>query len=103
MEDPKQFLYTLKPARLGMVTDGPTAEESEVLTRHAAYLRGLAEEGTVVLFGRTQNADETTFGLVIFEAESEPAARALMGSDPAVKEGLMQPALYPYRIAGARS
>ncbi len=64
----KQFLYVLKPVRLAMLSDGPNAEEGPRLGEHGAYLQNLAEEGTVVLFGRTQNTDATAFGMVIFEA-----------------------------------
>ena len=53
----------------------------------------------VELAGRTQNADETAFGLVVFRAESETAARQIMLEDPAVKHGVMTASLYPYRVA----
>ena len=86
-----------------MVSDGPTSEESATLEQHFAYLAGLADEGTVILFGRTQNNDESTFGLVIFEAASEDAARGIMAGDPAVEHGLMQATLFPYKVSGMRS
>ena len=40
--------------------------------------------GQVILAGRTSEALDKTFGLVIFEAESKTAARLFMESDPAV-------------------
>ncbi len=49
--------------------------------------------------GRTLNADERTFGIVIFQAPSEAAARDIMQSDPALKLGVMQAELFPYHIA----
>lgn len=42
---------------------------------------------------------EKTFGLVIFEAESEVEARRLMNNDPAVTEGMMTAELFPYHVA----
>lgn len=96
------YLYLLRAERPEMLTDGPTADESAVLETHAAYLHGLAEKGTVVLFGRTQEAKPSAFGLVVFQAESEEAARAVMDGDPAVGEGVMRAELFPYRIAGMR-
>jgi uncharacterized protein YciI len=53
----------------------------------------------MILMGRTQNNDESTFGIAIFEAEDESAARRLMENDPAVVGGVMQATLYPYKIA----
>jgi uncharacterized protein YciI len=94
-----QYLYFLKPARLGMVTEGPTPEEAETVSRHFAYLEDLTEKGVMILMGRTQNRDETTFGIAIFEAEDESAARMIMEADPAVRAGVMRAELYPYRIA----
>lgn len=97
-----EFLYVIRPTRLEMVTDIPTSEEVEILSRHAAYLERLTENGTVVLYGRTQNRDDTTFGVVIFRARDETEAGRIMGNDPAVKEGIMRAELYPYRITMMR-
>ena len=49
--------------------------------------------------GRTLNTDESSFGIVIFRARSEEAARAVMNADPAVQAGGMRARLFPYRIA----
>ncbi len=95
----KQFLYLLKPARLGMVTEGPTPTESETVSRHFAYLTDLTNKGVMILVGRTQNNDESTLGIAIFEAEDESTARNIMENDPAVKGGVMTAELYPYQIA----
>ena len=95
----QQWLYLLKPTRLGMVTEGPTPKEAEVVSRHFAHLEALTEKGVMILVGRTQNEDESTFGIAIFEAEDNSAAREIMESDPAVREGVMKAELYPYKVA----
>ena len=82
-----------------MVADGPTPEEAETVSRHLAYLKDLTEKGVMILVGRTQNSDESTFGIAIFEAEDEIAARTIMENDPAVAGGVMSAALYPYKVA----
>ncbi|MEW6242634.1 MAG: YciI family protein, partial [Chloroflexota bacterium] len=81
------------------VTEGPTPEEAETVSRHFAYLEGLTEQGVMLLVGRTQNADESTFGIAVFEAEDESAARKIMEADPAVVGGVMRATLYPYKVA----
>lgn len=95
----QQWLYQIKPSRLEMVTEGPTPEEAEVISRHFAHLQELTRKGVMILMGRTQNNDESTFGICIFEAKDESAARAIMESDPAVGAGVMRAVLYPYKIA----
>jgi uncharacterized protein YciI len=53
----------------------------------------------MILMGRTQNNDESTFGIASFEAENESAARAIMENDPAVKNDVVTATLYPYKVA----
>jgi len=99
MPDVTEYLYKIQPTRLEMLTQGPTADEATLVAQHLAYLQGLAAQGVVVLAGRTLDADERAFGIVVFRAASEEAARDVMNNDPAVKNGVMRAELYPYRIA----
>ena len=99
MSDSQQYLYLIQPTRLAMLTDGPTPQEEETVSRHFDYLKAIADQGIVILAGRTLNTDESSFGIVIFRAESEEAARAIMNNDPAVQAGVMHARLFPYRIA----
>ena len=61
-----EFIYLLKPTRLEMLTQGPTPKEEQIVEQHFQYLQALAEEGVMILVGRTQNQDETAFGIAIF-------------------------------------
>ncbi len=79
--------------------EGPTAEEERVVGEHFAYLQGLTERGVLILAGRTLNTDESSFGIVIFWALSEQAAREIMENDPALRQGVMKGELFPYRVA----
>ena len=99
MTETTQYLYRIQPTRLEMLTEGPTEEESEITSQHFAYLKGLVEEGVIILAGRTLNADESTFGITILNAESEEVAMQIMRDDPAVCGGVMNAELFPYRIA----
>jgi uncharacterized protein YciI len=99
MSTSKQFLYVIRPTRPAMLVEGPDARETAVVDAHFAYLRRLVAEGVVLMAGRTVETGERTFGLVVLQAGSEDAARALMRADPAVAGGVMQAELYPYRVA----
>ncbi len=99
MSEVSQYLYVLRAIRLQMVTESPTPEESDIISEHFQYLERLTNSGTVILYGRTQNSDETTFGIVVFEAGSEQEAREIMQNDPAVSGGIMTAELFPYRVA----
>ena len=95
----QQWLYIVRPTRPEMLTQGPTAEEMATVGRHAAHCDALGKAGVMLMVGRTQTTGPETVGLAVFLAEDEPKARAIMESDPAVKEGVMSAELFPYKIA----
>jgi uncharacterized protein YciI len=97
--DESCFLYVLKATRVEMLTSGPTDREAVVLGEHVDYLSRLADEDRVLLAGRTQTHDVTTFGIVIFVAATEEKARSVVEGDPAVRAGVMTASLYPYKVA----
>src|SRR5512138_412961 len=88
MSEKRHFLYRIQATRPAMLREGLTPEEAATMAQHFAYLERLTEAGTVILFGRTLNTDETAFGLAIFSAASEAEARALVDQDPAVANGI---------------
>jgi uncharacterized protein len=95
----QQFLYRIQAVRPGMLTEGPSDREAAIVGEHFKYLQQLAAEGTVLMAGRTLNADERTFGIVVFVAASEAQASDIVNADPAVKHGVMRAELFPYRVA----
>ena len=99
MNEQHEFLYKIQPTRPEMLTEGPTDRESELVAQHFDYLKGLLERGILILAGRTQNSDESSFGIVVFRAASEEQALMMMQEDPAMKHGVMRAALFPYKVA----
>ena len=99
MSSNRQFLYRIQPTRATMLAEGATPEEAELVSQHFERLKRLTEEGVVILAGRTLNTDANSFGIVVFNADSEEVARAIMESDPAVSGGVFRAELFPYRVA----
>ena len=97
----KQYIYRIQPVRIDMLSNGPTEEESAVVSEHFAYLRDLSDEGVVIMAGRTLNTDPSSFGIVILRAESDKEAEERMMSDPAVAKGVMKSEIFPFRVAFA--
>ena len=100
--DPRQvpaglFLYTLRPARLGMLTDGPTPDEQALAARHWIYSQDLLTAGTLVFAGRTLQRDPTTFAFAVIRAQSLDAARAVAECDPAVAGGVFATEIFPFQ------
>lgn len=94
-----EFIYRIVPTRIEMLKSGPTPEESEATQDHFAYVNDGVRKGRVLLAGRTLIPDETTFGIVIFRADSDEEAKTFMDEDPAVREGVMTATLFPFRVA----
>jgi uncharacterized protein YciI len=99
MADTPQFLYRIVPTRPEMLLSGPTEREMAIIDAHFAHLQKLADDGVVLLAGRTLETGERTFGLVVFTAPSLADAEVLMRSDPAIAQGVMHCELFPYRVA----
>jgi len=95
----QQYVYVLKLIPRMQEATAWTDTENGVIGRHFARLAKATDAGQVILAGRTTEALDKTFGLVIFEAESEEAARLFMESDPAVEANIMSATLHPYSVA----
>lgn len=93
------FLLKIWPTRTEMLSAGPTPREAEDVGAHFAYLQDLTQRDVVLLAGRTLETDATSFGIVVFRAESREQAEEIVRNDPAVKGGVFQSELHAYRIA----
>ena len=96
---PKQFIYVLRLVPRLYSDSAWTKEDNMVLSRHFARFQHAIETGELILAGRTKEPGDKTFGIAIFEAKDETAAKAFMESDPAVVAGLMTAELHPFSIA----
>jgi len=100
--DPRQvptglFLYTLRPARLAMLTDGPTPDEQALAARLCLYAQDLLTKGTLIVAGRTLQRDPTTFAFAVIRAPSLDSARAVAEQDPAVAGGVFASEVFPFQ------
>ena len=102
MNNRQQYVYVLHLTPRMHDKGSWTDVENGVIAEHFARLAKAAENGQVILAGRTTESPDKTFGLVIFEAESGEAARLFMESDPAVVANIMTADLHPYSIAVQR-
>ncbi len=69
-----------------------------ILSSHAEYLKIAAQRGEALIVGRTDVELKNNFGIVIFYAKNQNEAEVFMRHDPAVKEGLMRAACYPFKM-----
>lgn len=99
----KQFIYVLRLVPRLHDDKAWTEADGKTGQAHFAHLTAATKAGKVILAGRTLESGDKTFGLVVFEAADEPAARAFMNSDPAVIGQIMTAELHPYQVALMRS
>lgn len=90
-----EYIYLIHPYRHEFY-EQPTPDEVAAMQEHFEYLKQASKQGILILAGPC--LDET-FGLVVFRAEDEQAARAFMYNDPAVRCNVMMAELHPLRIS----
>jgi len=90
-----EYIYLTHPLREGFF-EQPTLLESVVMEEHFQYLKHAAETGGLILAGPCL---DDTFGIIIFQAENDEAARAFMFDDPSVKKNVMVAELHPLRVS----
>ena len=79
------FVFRLKAPRPTFALD-MTAEEQEIMSRHAAYWEPWIDSGQMVVFGPV--LDETgSWGLGVVQGEDEDELRAHAAGDPVVTTG----------------
>ena len=98
-EKSKQFIYVLRLVPRLYSDSNWTKEDKTVLERHLVRFQEATKSGQLILAGRTKEPGDKTFGIAIFEAPDEAAARAFMQADPAVVGGQMTAELHPFAVA----
>ena len=96
---PKQFIYILRLVPRLYDDKAWTKEDAMALDRHFARFKHAIETGELILAGRTREPGDKTFGIAVYNAPDETAARQFMESDPAVVAGLMTAELHPFAVA----
>jgi uncharacterized protein YciI len=95
---PKQFIYVLHLVPRLHDDKAWTAEDKAAVDRHFNRFKETIQSGQVILVGRTREPGDKTFGIAIFEAADEAAARKFMEADPAVAAGVMTAELHPFAV-----
>jgi uncharacterized protein YciI len=98
-DKPKQFIYVLRLVPRLHSDVAWTKDDKAALARHLTRFKHAIETGELILAGRTLESGDKTFGIAVFEASDEAAARKFMESDPAVVAGLMTAELHPFAVA----
>jgi uncharacterized protein YciI len=98
-DKPKQFIYVLHLVPRLYADSAWTKEDKAALERHFVRFQEAIKSGGLILAGRTSEPGDKTFGIAIFEAPDEDAARKFMQEDPAVAGGLMTAELHPFSVA----
>jgi uncharacterized protein YciI len=98
-EKPKQFIYVLRLVPRLYADANWTTQDKDALQRHFVRFQDAIKSGQLILAGRTSEPGDKTFGIAIFQAKDEAAARKFMEEDPAVAGGLMTAELHPFSVA----
>jgi uncharacterized protein YciI len=81
---PKEFMYVLRLVPRLHDSMNWTKEDNGALERHLIRFQEATKSGQLILAGRTKEPGDKTFGIAIFRASDEAAARGFMKADPTV-------------------
>src|SRR5436305_4100355 len=84
---PKQFIYVLRLVPRLYADANWTAQDKDALQRHFVRFQDAIKSGQLILAGRTSEQGDKTFGIAIFQAKDEAAARKFMEEDPRLQAG----------------
>jgi len=95
----KEFIYVQR--LVPRLYDGQkwTQEDNATSDHHFIRFQEAMKSGQLILAGRTQEPGDKTFGIAIFRAADEAAARAFVKADPFISAGLMTADLHPFAVA----
>ena len=95
----QEFIYVLRLVPRLYDDKKWTKEDNAALDRHMIRFQEAMKSGQLILAGRTKEPGDKTFGIAIFRAADEAAAKKFMESDPAVVAKLMTAELHPFAVA----
>ena len=98
-QKPKRFIYVLHLVPRLYDDKAWTEADNATVGRHFNRFKEAVATGQLILAGRTPESGDKTFGIAIFEAKDEAAARKFMEEDPAVVAGIMTAELHPFAVA----
>jgi len=98
-EKPKQFIYVLHLVPRLYDDKAWTEQDKAAVNQHFNRFKEAVQSGQLILAGRTRESGDKTFGIAIFQAADEAAARKFMEDDPAVVGGVMTAELHPFAVA----
>jgi uncharacterized protein YciI len=98
----KQYFYVrLIPPRPTFAGD-MSADERALMQQHAAYFRGLFDQGKVLIFGPVLDPEDN-FGMGVLEVDDVAEAERLLAQDPSVLAGLNHFRISPMVVGAARA
>lgn len=92
------YVYVLKLVPRLHDEQAWTETDKGTVGRHFQRLKDATAAGQVVFAGRTMESGDKTFGLVVFEADNEAAAKKFADEDPAVAGGAMTVTVHPFAL-----
>lgn len=96
---PKQFIYVLHLVPRLHDDKAWTDQDKAAVGKHFNRFKDAINSGQLILAGRTMESGDKTFGIAVFQAADENAARQFMNEDPAVVAGVMTAELHPFAVA----
>ena len=88
------YISTLRPKHENFLAT-MTPDEKVAMGQHFLYAEALFDQGNIILGGA---ATDGSIGIIVFRADSPEEARQIFNNDPAVKAGIGDAELHPFKV-----
>lgn len=100
-QSPKQFVLLMKATSADFFAKTQEPEGKQMVDKHLRKLQALTQQGVCLFSGHTLVTDESGFGIIVVNVQSEAEAQKIIDDDDLVKAGLVRGTIFPFQVVTA--
>src|SRR5262245_12282224 len=94
----KQFVLLMKPTGPEFFKKTQEADGQQMVERHFKKLQALTQQGICLFSGHTLVTNESGFGIIVVNANTEADAQRIIDDDDLVRAGLVHGTIFPLQV-----
>ena len=100
-QSPKQFVLLMKATGPEFFAKTQDPDGKQMVEKHLKKLQALTQQGVCLFSGHTLVTNESGFGIIVVNAQSEAEAQKIIDDDDLVKAGLVRGTIFPFQVVTA--
>jgi Uncharacterized protein conserved in bacteria len=100
-QSPKQFVLLMKATGPDFFAKTQEPDGKQMVEKHLKKLQALTQQGVCLFSGHTLVTNESGFGIIVVNVQSEAEAQKIIDDDDLVKAGLVRGTIFPFQVVTA--